>query len=211
MATIIKLVTLILLVEIIGFIIISSIPVNDPIAAKQAEELLNEASSQPGYFNLVSLIFTNNLLVTSVSFIPILGIGFLGYAIYNTGYSLSALSTSENLPGFLVAILLFIAPHSVVEFLSYAISAAAGILLIWKRKIKISLYLFGISILDLFIAALIESAILYNPSLLFVLWLPTIGFIALIFILLSRIEKMLQQEVDKGNIPFPPPPYPTYP
>jgi len=211
MATIIKLVTLILLVEIIGFIIISSIPVNDPIAAKRAEELLNEASSQPSYFNLVSLIFTNNLLVTSVSFIPILGIGFLGYAIYNTGYSLSALSTSENLPGFLVAILLFIAPHSVVEFLSYAISVAAGILLIWKRKIKISLYLFGISILDLFIAALIEGAILYNPSLFFVLWLPTIGFIALIFILLSRIEKMLQQEVDKGNIPFPPPPYPTYP
>ncbi|MEM0373056.1 MAG: stage II sporulation protein M [Sulfolobaceae archaeon] len=208
MGTIIKLVTLILAIEMILFIVISSIPVNNPEVASEAEKMINDIASQPNYLNIVTSIFTNNIIVTGISFIPVVGIGFLGYAIYNTGYALSALSTSQDLPGSLVALLLFISPHSVTEFLSYAISSAAGLILIWKRKVRTSLYMFGISVLDLFVAAMIEGAILYDYSLMFILWLPTLGFIALVFILLRKIERGLQGE-GKGDLsPTLPPPLP---
>jgi hypothetical protein len=213
MGPLVRIVLIALAIEIVIFITTSSIPVNDPQLVKEYEEFSSQLVSGD-YLSIVLGIFTNNLIVTGISFIPIIGPAFLGYTIYNTGLMLSAYSTAYNVPGGIVASILLVLPHGVLEFLAYSIAVTGGVYLIWRRDLITSFLILGLAVLDLFSAALIEAELISVKGLTIapLLWIASAALIALVFYLLSKIQsygekrkKPKQESTFSGALPPLPP------
>lgn len=86
-------------------------------------------------------IFTNNFPLSLVMFVPFLGPLFSIFVMYNTGLVINAESITARppLPGILVLLLLFVFPHTWMEFVAYSIAFSESIWLsrrIIQRKFK---------------------------------------------------------------------------
>ncbi len=110
-------------------------------------------------------IFQNNFLLSLGMFVPFLGPFFSVYVMYNTGLVIAAesMSTTPPLPGVLVLLLLFVFPHTWMEFAAYSIAFSESIWLsrrIIQRKLRPeltnALQLILIVLLILLAAAFVE-------------------------------------------------------
>lgn len=168
------------ILTIIFFFIISIIvtvagtltPLGAEEAARKREDLkqIQDLASNAG----ATFIFGNNFTLCLSFFIPILGIIFGCYVLYNTGLMIAAESIALGISPLLSFLLLFIFPFAWLEFLAYSAALAQSIWLTWrviKRKGKDELVntciVISICAVMLLVAAFIEMFFieLLNPEI----------------------------------------------
>jgi len=139
------------------------------IGRELAEYLRNSFGGHPRLrtFSLFLMIFLNNSKTATIAMLTgiIFGLGSWFIVLFN-GFMVGAISTAVYETGRRSAlqIVLLLIPHGVIEIPAILLSATAGVLLYknvrrgrGKEGFKLSLKLLGISVVMLFIAALIES------------------------------------------------------
>jgi len=113
-----------------------------PISAQESQstnDQINQLSTSiknMGVWRGGLTIFQNNFLIDLIMFIPVAGPLFGSYVLYNTGRAVSAQSNSPDntthSPGILLLFLLFIFPHTWLEFIAYSTALAASLWLTWR-------------------------------------------------------------------------------
>lgn len=176
-----NLILVLLAIEIGVFLVGLFTPV--PTSFRQA--LANETGTQfapfktAGPVQLVTLIFSHNLLIALGEMVPGAGAVLFFTSVYTTGLAAQALVMSQGLP---VAwgVALFAYPFALVELTAYAVAVASGTMVIsaWRKKaLHREARIFGLEALGvasiLLAAAAMEATTTSSPILGFGLWLPT--------------------------------------
>jgi len=156
-----------------------------PLSVPAQQTLENQTSAQfaavptASAQQLVTLIFTHNILLAYLELIPFLGAFVFVYSIYVTGLVAQVIATSAGYPGQL-GVILFVFPYSLVEFSAYAIAVASGVMLVlaWRRKtldreIRVLPMELAAVAAVLALAAAMETVTRFSPLIGFILWLPT--------------------------------------
>jgi len=156
-----------------------------PLSVPAQQTLENQTSAQfaavptASAQQLVTLIFTHNLLLAYLELVPVLGAFVFVYSIYVTGLVAQVIAASAGYPGQL-GVILFVFPYSLVEFSAYAIAVASGVMLLlaWRRKtLNREIRVFGLELVAvaavLALAAVMETVTRFSPLIGLVLWLPT--------------------------------------
>lgn len=123
-------------------VLITVVGVLTPIGAQESQDTnkqldqLTASIKDMGVWRGGLAIFENNFMISLIMFIPIAGPLFGSYALCNTGLAISAQSnSSENtaqLPGILILFVLFIFPHTWLEFIAYSTALASSLWLTWR-------------------------------------------------------------------------------
>jgi len=156
-----------------------------PLSVPAQQTLENQTSAQfaavptASAQQLVTLIFTHNVVLAYLELVPVLGAFVFVYSIYVTGLVAQVLATSAGYPAQL-GVILFLFPYSLVEFSAYAIAVSSGVMLVraWRRKTLgrevrvLPLELVAVAVV-LILAAVMETATRFYPLVGFLLWLPT--------------------------------------
>jgi hypothetical protein len=132
-------------------------------AQQQREEMLAdfERTNDPRF------IFGNNLFLTLLMFVPIVGPiwGFL--VLFNTGSIIALISIAEGIPPILTYLLLFLMPVFWLEFAAYALAMAQSMILFLKmlqrkckQEVSRTCVVITLCTLILFIAAVVEWLII---------------------------------------------------
>jgi len=156
-----------------------------PLSVPAQQTLENQTSAQfaavptASAQQLVTLIFTHNILLAYLELIPVLGAFVFVFSIYVTGLVAQVIATSAGYPGQL-GVILFVFPYSLVEFSAYAIAVASGVMLVlaWRRKtldreIRVLPMELAAVAAVLALAAAMETVTRFSPVIGFILWLPT--------------------------------------
>jgi len=205
----------IFIAELLLYIIISSLPINNPGLYSTFK------SEQSGiislsYIPMIFSIFPHNLTIASVEFVPVIGPFLYIDSSIVTSLIIAVEGTALGYSGFFVLVTLMIFPHFWLEIPSYAIATAASVYLIYlvykrgdvlRNGIRKVLYLYMFVALELFIAGSVESAEiifetsyphpydLYYPLMM---WIP--GSVA-IFLLVLLFRRINSDEYGKFNRP----------
>lgn len=196
-STRVKLVLAILAVEVLVFLV----GLFTPVTPSVRQLLLNETNTEfapfqgAGPVELVTLIFSHNLLIALAEMIPGAGAVLFMTSVYSTGVAFQVLVTSKGLPA-LWGVVLFAYPFSLVELSAYAVAVGSGIMLLlaWRRKgLRQEIRVFALEgmtvALILLAAAAMEAATTLSPLLGLGLWLPTAVVLALL-IALVRVRRI---------------------
>ena len=117
----------------------------------------------------VQMIFGNNMMITMLMFVPVLGPLLGSYVLYNTGLYIGAdtAATKINISPALVFLTYFIFPFAWLEFIAYSVAFAASVWLTWRiiqRKGKYELVrtciFIAICAVLLLIGAVIEAMLI---------------------------------------------------
>jgi uncharacterized membrane protein SpoIIM required for sporulation len=156
--------TIIILVIGVFLLVIGSLVKISPQDATQLTNRLNQTlpSHQFSASN-VEIIFSHNLYICLLEFVPVIGPvwGFLSF--FATGIGISAIASVKGYPLLLVLLNLAILPHTWLEFASYSIAITESIWLFRRllqgrwRELKNTAILIGLCAILLLIAAVIET------------------------------------------------------
>lgn len=156
---------LLLFSAIITFILVfyvgSSINIGKDIANELNQQFLEKVKD----INDIG-IFLNNFSINLVMFIPVIGFLFGIYSSFSTGLIFNAISVINNINIFPLSV--FLSPFGILEVIAYGIAMSRSIIYgyellikrLWKKSLKILLIELLISGIILFIAAIIEWAII---------------------------------------------------
>jgi|LSQX01.2.fsa_nt_gb hypothetical protein len=162
---------LVLLVTILAMAIGSFTPLGQSEAQFRSDALNQTINESIASNTLTERIFFNNFFITLLMFIPLVGAGLGLFIIYNTGVTLSALSTIHGYPAYLGILELMATPVFWLEFVAYSI-AMAGSIWLFRRilqqrlsELKWTALSIGISALLLIIGAFVEVWLINAASL----------------------------------------------
>jgi uncharacterized membrane protein SpoIIM required for sporulation len=162
-------ITIILVIGVFLLFIGSLVPVS-PQEAKQLSNSLNQTlPSHKFSITNVGIIFSHNLFICLIEFVPVIGPiwGFLSFFL--TGIGISAIANVQGLPPLSVFLILAILPHTWLEFTAYSIAITESIWLLRRllqgrwQELKNTAILIGLCAILLFIGAIVE------------IWLISIG------------------------------------
>jgi uncharacterized membrane protein SpoIIM required for sporulation len=160
-------------------IVITVAGVLTPLSLQESNDLGNQLKQTEEDVKKMDVLhgavyfFSHNFLICLVMFVPIVGPLFGSYVFYNTGLVLSAetnVAAADNtmhVSPLLVFFLLFLFPHTWLEFIAYSAALAASVWLTWRiiqRKIigelsRTAIFI-GICALLLFVAGILEAAVI---------------------------------------------------
>ncbi len=172
-----------------------------PMSASQVTSLSSQYSSitqpilsKPDVLDKAYLIFSHNLLIASIEFVPALGWAFFGYSTYQTVELLHAIALSPSfyggsIPPQLVVLSLFLLPHTWLELPAYAIALTESLFVVraalrrglaseLRRAAAVYAFVAG----ELLVAAVFESTEITYPAEALLTWLlalPLLGMVAL--------------------------------
>lgn len=137
--------------------------------AKKIDNELNQTLESLKTNNLVlQYIFGNNFMLALLMFVPVIGIIFGAYVLYNTGAVIAAIAISNKFPPALSLIALFLTPVAWLEFIAYSTAMTESIWLTLrllqrkgKREIIHACKFISICAVILLVAAIIETIIIY--------------------------------------------------
>ncbi|MDI6690398.1 MAG: stage II sporulation protein M [Candidatus Bathyarchaeota archaeon] len=144
-----------------------------PIKEQEAEEIhkeLNQTINSLKTNNLlVQYVFGNNFMFTLIMFVPVIGVVFGAYVLYNTGAVIAAIAISKKVPPALYLIALFLTPIAWLEFIAYSTAMAESIWLahrLWQRRGKHEIInackFISVCAVILLVAAIIEAVMIYS-------------------------------------------------
>lgn len=142
-----------------------------PMSKHEAGELDNELNKSINTLEenglILQYIFGNNFMIALFMFVPIVGLIFGGYVLYNTGVVIAASAIANDLNPTLALLLLFFIPVAWLEFAAYSTAMAESIWLtrrIFQRRGKHELVnatkFISICAILLLLAAIIETALI---------------------------------------------------
>jgi hypothetical protein len=133
-----------------------------PLSQQEANSI-NQEIDQERTAATVENIFTHNLVICLITFIPVGGPIFGFFSSYSTGYVMVAQSMSLGLPPLLVLFLYFLIPIYWLENISMSIGLAESVWLIrrttqgyGKRELRNAAVLIATVTVILFVSAIIE-------------------------------------------------------
>jgi len=133
-----------------------------PLSQKDANSI-NQEIDQERSVATVENIFTHNLAICLITFIPVGGPIFGFFSSYSTGYVMVAQSMSLGLPPLVVLFLYFLIPIYWLENISMSIGLAESVWLIrratqgyGKRELRNAAVLVATVTVILFVSAVIE-------------------------------------------------------
>ena len=199
---------ILLLLEFLIYIIITSIPFKDPSLLSSFKSEQSSITSQTIPVMFMD-IFLNNFRVASIEVIPIIGPFFYIASGFATALIISLEGGSYNISGIFVFISLLLFPHSWLELPSYAVAVSISIYLtyslikikegkeILKKRLIKSLLLYGFVAVELAVAAIFESVEIYfettqsSPNNLLyplLMWIPAVPALIFLIFLFHRIN-----------------------
>jgi hypothetical protein len=102
-----------------------------PVDPQQARQINNELNQMVTEANsngtLVQSIFSNNLMIALIMFVPVLGTVFGFYALFSTGTAINAIAIAQGYPLFLVLFSLVLTPVFWLEFAAYSTALTESI------------------------------------------------------------------------------------
>jgi uncharacterized membrane protein SpoIIM required for sporulation len=117
--------------EVALFAVVSSIS----LSSAQVTSLINgtqgtltQIDNAPFAYKVVD-IFSNNMEIASLEFVPVFGWIRFVTVTYSTAQVISALASSYGVPAALLLIVTFLSPHSWIELMAYAVAVAESVLL----------------------------------------------------------------------------------
>ena len=139
-----------------------------PMSGGEAEKLTEELQGLTKG-NVELNIFSNNLAVSLLAYIPFAGPVIMGYAVFNTGRYIGWLSAQSGLHPIILVSASIIALYGVLEFLGYGVATAESITLSYyiirsrrmlRGEVKMLLVCLAASTIFLLAGALIEGALI---------------------------------------------------
>lgn len=177
---------------------------------------LAQTSDSLGLLARAVFIFSNNFRLGALQFIPFFG--WLNYvsSMYGTAVSIEVIGIVQGTPGPLVMLSLLFEPHTWLELPAYAIATTQSFFFVstiarprwFKFEVARTFFVFGIVAVELFIAALFESAeisFLSNGLMtdLAIMWTVFAMLVALLFI--GRHYILKGYRAAARELPLPPP------
>jgi uncharacterized membrane protein SpoIIM required for sporulation len=111
-----------------------------PLTSEEASSMTQELDAMREVVS-VQMIFGNNMMISMLMFVPIVGPLFGSYVLYNTGLYIGAETAARevSISPALVFLTYFIFPFAWLEFIAYSMASAASVWLTWRiiqRKAK---------------------------------------------------------------------------
>ena len=160
-------------------------------------EKVTQSVTSGGPLDMFSGIFLNNVRIALIEAIPFVGPVFLGYSMFYTGEVLQALAvlSPTPVPPLILGAVLFVLPHSLIEFVGYAVAVTAGVMLIWagiKRRLRTEIKVYAQEVLIavgvLLAAAAAETLVNFSPVMALILWVPIAIGIVVIWVWLHKVH-----------------------
>ena len=133
------------------------------ISRQAAMRLLDELNAAIGPEPTILTIITNNVTISLLLFIPVIGEFFLAFVSYNSGVVLAAISLIEGIHPVDVFVTSLVWPWSWFEIIAYGLAASQGVMLLialltrrFTQELRTLVIVGGISIALLSIGAVIE-------------------------------------------------------
>lgn len=132
----------------------------------EAQSIYQQFSSQVGPNPTALQIFSNNMILCLLFFIPFFGTAFMAFVGYNTGLVLSAVAiVNPQTPTSLVlAFTTLLFPWAWMEIIAYSLASSEGLMVIvsgvrriLRKEAKRFLIIFAIAIILLTVGAIIEE------------------------------------------------------
>lgn len=129
-----------MMVVVVVFIVtiaVTAVGAMVPLSRDDVDELgrsLNQTRNTVdslSFLDRVKYIFGNNLMICLLGFIPVFGILLELYALFSTGVVIAAMAYGTTNP-LLMLFLLFVFPHTWLEFISYSLAISGNVWLSWR-------------------------------------------------------------------------------
>jgi hypothetical protein len=124
-------------------------------------------------------IFAHNASIAALEFIPIVGVGMLGFSMFSTGLVVQALAVSHDFSPLAVGATYLMVPFFIVEMSAYALATCEGCLMVWAflrhratREVRLFLYQGAIVIGMLGLAATMETVSIVRAGAALIFWVP---------------------------------------
>jgi hypothetical protein len=161
-----------IIIAFIFAIIITAAGTLTPIEEQEAKEIGNELNQTLNSLKtnnaLLQYIFGNNFMLALIMFVPVAGLIFGGFVLYNTGFVIAADAVAKGYNPMLVFLLLFLTPILWLEFMAYSTAMAESLWLarrLWQRRGKHELInackFISVCAVILLVAAIIETMMIY--------------------------------------------------
>jgi uncharacterized membrane protein SpoIIM required for sporulation len=187
------------IIELVGFAVISSLPIKNP-ALYSSFKSQDHAIVSQSFFPMWLSIFPHNLLIASIEFIPIIGILMFGFSIVSTASVIAVEGTATKINGVAIFASLMLLPHSWLEMPAYAVAVSTSIYIFYyliKRKLRTNymkiIYMYIFVVIELAFAGAIETSEILlekspHPFYSFYIWIPAIPIIIFLIWLYRRMD-----------------------
>ncbi len=154
-------------------LIVTIIGTLTPISKQDADSITNDFNqsitviSEQGSMTFTSYIFGNNLLLTLLMFVPVIGPVFGLVIMYSSGTVIGAIAASGGYPPALALVALFITPVGWLEFAVYSTAMAESVWFLRRlfqrralREFRVMAVFVTICTVALAVGAIIEVALI---------------------------------------------------
>ncbi len=182
------------IIEVVILLLVSSIPLTHSQYTYLNNIFNSVENLAVGKSLLASTIniFSHNLLIATLEFIPVFGLIVFGGSMAVTGLLVGAGAVNYGVPGIAVSLALFTLPDTWIELFAYALAAGEGIRLLtsqsgFRRELKAAIGVWLLVGALLASAAALEAlAVALSSPYAFATWIPVLAVLAVIFLLRRR-------------------------
>ena len=103
-----------------------------PVDVEYANQTIQEFEKAKEYIATVPYIFGNNFMHCLIMFVPVAGIAYGMFVLFNTGYHIAMFAIVEEYPPALVFLSYFLLPFFWMEFISFAIAMSESTILTFR-------------------------------------------------------------------------------
>ena len=103
-----------------------------PVDVEYANQTVQEFEKAKEYIATVPYVFGNNFMHCLIMFVPVAGIAYGMFVLFNTGYHIAMFAILEEYPPALVFLSYFLLPFFWMEFISYAIAMSESTILTFR-------------------------------------------------------------------------------
>ncbi len=188
-------------IEVILLFVFSAVPISKSYQNKLVSSFNSLAGPiyNQSYPMMVYSIASHNLEVATSEIIPVVGPAEFVLSSSITAITAETLGKSEgvSVPGPLIMFALFILPDTWIELVAYSVAVAESIMLLLaifgkslKHEIKRAVYVWIFIVIDLVVAASLESGalVIKNVVYLMLLWIPAFIIVGLFLVIAKKLK-----------------------
>ena len=121
-----------ILIFLIASIVVCASGTFMPVDVEYANQTAQEFEKAKEYITTVPYIFGNNFMHCLIMFVPVAGIAYGMFVLFNTGYHIAMFAIVEEYPPALVFLSYFLLPFFWMEFISFAIAMSESTILTFR-------------------------------------------------------------------------------
>ncbi len=110
----------------------------EQVTVEQAQQILMEIEKEFGNFTALNL-FSHNLQIALISFIPIIGSAWMLFVQYNTGYFVGNIAKAYGMNFFSLILLTLSSPTGLLEYSAYILTLSESFIIVYstvKKKVR---------------------------------------------------------------------------